>query len=259
VTVVAIVTAAGSGRRLGQPVPKALVELRGVTLVVHAARALVSSGRVGLVVVTAPPGNLDDFLEVLGTEIEGVPVRVVAGGSTRQASVAAGLVEVPDGAEVVLVHDAARALVPPDLVVRVIEAVRGGHRAVIPGLAVTDTIKRVGAQGVVVETVPRHDLRAVQTPQGFTLDVLARAHAAGAHLGVDEGSAASDDAGLAEAIGEPVWVVEGHEDAFKITTRRDLAVAQVVLAERDSTADTSDDGADASADDSAEDTAEAQR
>ncbi|HEY5518570.1 MAG TPA: 2-C-methyl-D-erythritol 4-phosphate cytidylyltransferase [Cellulomonas sp.] len=232
-TVVAILTSAGSGRRLGRLLPKALVELGGVPLVVHAARALVSSGLVGLVVVTAPPEHVAAFTEVLGAEIEGVPVRVVAGGSTRQASVAAGLVAVPDGADVVLVHDAARALVPPDLVVRVVKAVRAGHRAVIPGLAVTDTIKRVGVRGDVVETVPRHELRAVQTPQGFAPDVLARAHAAGAHLGVDEASAASDDAGLAEAIGVPVWVVDGHEDAFKITTRRDLAVAQVVLAERD--------------------------
>lgn len=232
-TVVAIVTAAGSGRRLGHVLPKALVELDGVPLVVHAVRALVRSGLVGLVVVTAPPEQVAAFVAVLGAEIEGVPVRVVAGGPTRQASVAAGLVAVPDGTDVVLVHDAARALVPPDLVVRVVEAVRAGHGAVIPGLAVTDTIKRVGVRGDVVETVPRDELRAVQTPQGFTPDVLARAHAAGAHRSLDETSAASDDAGLAEAIGVPVWVVDGHEDALKITTRRDLAVARVVLAERE--------------------------
>ena len=232
-TVVAIVTAAGSGRRLGHVLPKALVELDGVPLVVHAVRALVRSGLVGLVVVTAPPEQVAAFVAVLGAEVEGVPVRVVAGGPTRQASVAAGLGAMPDGTDVVLVHDAARALVPPDLVVRVVEAVRAGHGAVIPGLAVTDTIKRVGVRGDVVETVPRDELRAVQTPQGFTPDVLARAHAAGAHLSLDETSAASDDAGLAEAIGVPVWVVDGHEDALKITTRRDLAVARVVLAERE--------------------------
>ncbi|NMM29963.1 MAG: 2-C-methyl-D-erythritol 4-phosphate cytidylyltransferase [Cellulomonas sp.] len=243
--VVAILTSAGSGRRLGHLLPKALVELGGVPLVVHAARALVSSGLVELVVVTAPPEHVAAFTEVLGAEIAGVPVRVVAGGSTRQSSVAAGLVAVPDSADVVLVHDAARALVPPDLVVRVVEAVRAGHQAVIPGLAVTDTIKRVGFEGDVVETVPRHELRAVQTPQGFTPDALARAHAAGAHLSLDEASAASDDAGLAEAIGVPVWVVDGHEDAFKITTQRDLAVAQVVLAERDRVAARSDDSAEA--------------
>lgn len=232
-TVVAIVTAAGSGRRLRHVLPKALVELDGVPLVVHAVRALVGSGLVGLVVVTAPPEQVEAFVAVLGAEVEGVPVRVVAGGSTRQASVAAGLGAMPDGTDVVLVHDAARALVPAALVVRVVEAVRAGHGAVIPGLAVTDTIKRVGVRGDVVETVPRHELRSVQTPQGFTPDVLVRAHAAGAHLGLDEASAASDDAGLAEAIGVPVRVVDGHEDAFKITTRRDLAMARLVLAERD--------------------------
>jgi len=232
VTVVAILTAAGSGRRLGHQLPKALVELGGEPLVVHGARALIRSGLVGLVVVTAPPELLAEFTAVLGSEIDGVPVQVVAGGSTRQASVAAGLAVVPGSADVVLVHDAARALVPSELVVRVIEAVRAGHPAVIPGLAVTDTIKRVDARGDVAETVPRGELRAVQTPQGFAPAVLTRAHAAGAHLGLDEASAASDDAGLAEAIGVPVRVVDGHEDAFKITTRRDLALARVLLAER---------------------------
>jgi 2-C-methyl-D-erythritol 4-phosphate cytidylyltransferase len=232
VTVVAILTAAGSGRRLGEPLPKALVELDGVPLVVHAMRGLVGGGLVDLVVVTAPVGQVARFRTVLGPDVEGVPVRVVAGGLTRQASVAAGLVLVPDDADVVLVHDAARALVPPELVGRVIEAVRAGHAAVIPGLAVTDTIKRVGAAGDVVATVPREELRTVQTPQGFSPDVLARAHAAGAHRSLDEASAASDDAGLAEAIGVPVWVVDGHLDAFKITTRRDLAMAELVLAAR---------------------------
>jgi 2-C-methyl-D-erythritol 4-phosphate cytidylyltransferase len=232
VTVVAILTAAGSGRRLGNTLPKALVELDGVPLVVHAARSLVDSGLVALVIVTAPADQVDTFGAVLGADLNGVPVRVVAGGPTRQASVSAGIAVVPDDADVVLVHDAARALVPPDLVARVIEAVHAGHRAVIPGLAVTDTIKRVGTSGDVVETVPRDALRAVQTPQGFTRDVLGRAHAAGAHRSVDETSAASDDAGLAEEIGVPVWVVDGDEDAFKITTRRDLAMAELVLAAR---------------------------
>ncbi|MGV8977902.1 MAG: 2-C-methyl-D-erythritol 4-phosphate cytidylyltransferase [Cellulomonas sp.] len=259
-TVVAILTSAGSGRRLGHRLPKALVKLSGVPLVVHAANALVSSGLVGLVVVTAPPEQLVEFTAALGAEIHGVPVRVVAGGATRQASVAAGLAAgltgalaaLPDGVDVVLVHDAARALVPADLVVRVVEAVRAGHQAVIPGLAVTDTIKRVDGRGVVVETVPRIELRAVQTPQGFTPDVLTRAHAAGAHLGRDESSAVSDDAGLAESLGVPVWVVEGHEDAFKITTPRDLAVAHVVLAERERAVATPDDRPDDRPDDGTE-------
>ena len=224
-------------------------------LVVRAARALVNAGAgdadgsagpaaargrttarvglVGLVVVTAPADQVATFAAILGADVQGVPVRVVAGGPTRQASVAAGLATVPDDADVILVHDAARALAPPALVARVIAAVRAGHGAVIPGLAVTDTIKRVGASGDVVATVPRDNLRAVQTPQGFAPDVLIRAHAAGAHRSADEASAASDDAGLAEAIGVPVWVVDGHEDAFKITTRRDLAVAGLVLAARD--------------------------
>ena len=257
-TIVAILTAAGSGRRLGHAVPKALVELVGVSLVMRSARALVSaragddcgpdcsagrseapvdspdrSGLVGLVVVTAPADQLEAFAAVLGGEVDGVRVLVVAGGPTRQASVAAGLAAVRVDAEVILVHVAARALVPPGLVARVVAAVRAGHAAVVPGLQVTDTIKRVDGAGAVVETLFRDGLRAVQTPQGFTSDVLTRAHAAGAHRSAVDGCAASDDAGLVEAIGEPVWVVDGHEDAFKITTRRDLALAGLVLAARE--------------------------
>ena len=242
-SVVAILTAAGSGQRLGSALPKALVPLGGVPLIVHAARALVGgspNGPIGdrpaplvdLIIVTAPPGRLADVTSALYDETSGVRVLVVAGGSTRQASVAAGLAVLPEDVDVVLVHDAARALVPSELVARVIDAVRAGHAAVIPGLAVTDTIKRVGPGGVVSETLVRAELCAVQTPQGFAPDVLVRAHAHGADRRGDEASAASDDAALVEALGMPVWVVDGATDAAKITTPRDLALAELVLAAR---------------------------
>ncbi len=251
-SVAAVLTAAGSGSRLGHTLPKALVPLGGEPLLRHAARRLLeartSDGeRVTTLVVTAPPDDVDTVRTLLGHL--GGDVVVVPGGATRQASVAAALDALgargPD-VDVVLVHDAARPLVPPALVARVVEAVRAGHGAVVPGVPVTDTVKQVGdptrpAQSSVgstdagprvwpvVRTVPRGDLRAVQTPQGFRLDVLLRAHAHGAHVAHDEALAASDDAGLVELLGEPVWVVEGHEDAAKITTARDLAVAELLL------------------------------
>ena len=223
---VAILTAAGSGSRLGSPGPKALAVLAGEPLVVHAARALSVSGVVERIVVAAPAGAEADVERALAAAGLGVRVEVVTGGASRQASVAAGLARLSDvgGDRVVLVHDAARPLVPVAVVRRVAAAVTEGRTAVIPGLPVPDTVKQV-AGDTVVSTVDRGRLRAVQTPQGFTLDVLRSAHAAGSHLAAAEDTAATDDAALVEALGVPVWVVAGDPDAMKITTARDLRVA----------------------------------
>ncbi|HRA50785.1 2-C-methyl-D-erythritol 4-phosphate cytidylyltransferase [Actinotalea sp.] len=236
---VAILTAAGSGERLGGGGPKALVELGGVPLVVRAAHALLGSGVVDHLVVTAPGDAVVQVADALARAEPPVAADVVVGGASRQASVAAGLAVVAalPGAGpglVVLVHDAARPQVPADVVRRVVAAVRAGHGAVVPGLPVTDTVKQVDAPrdgaARVLGTPDRRALRAVQTPQGFTLDVLARAHGAGAARAGDEATAATDDAALVEALGLDVWVVDGHEDAMKITTARDLAVAHALLA-----------------------------
>jgi 2-C-methyl-D-erythritol 4-phosphate cytidylyltransferase len=231
----AVLTAAGSGTRLGLPGPKALVELAGVPLVVHAARRLAASGVVLSVVVTVPPGRGAGFRALLGGPVRpgiGIPVTVVEGGGSRQASVAAGLAALGDDVDVVLVHDAARALASPALIRSVEAAVRAGHRAVVPGLPVADTIKQVAepvdGAAPVVATVPRATMRAVQTPQGFDRALLDAAHAAGADRAADEATAATDDAALVEALGEQVWVVPGEESAMKITTTRDLAVAELL-------------------------------
>ena len=239
-TTLAILTAAGSGTRLGRDLPKALVALEGFPLVVHAARRLAASGVVDSLVVTCPAGLDAAVRDVVAQDPHvDVPVRVVEGGATRQASVAAGLALAGPDDDVVLVHDAARPLAPPRLVRRVVEAVRAGHGAVVPGLPVTDTVKRVapassaGGAGVerVVETPDRAALRAVQTPQGFDRALLERAHARGASRATAEGLAATDDAGLVEALGEPAYVVRGEETAMKITTERDLQVAALLLEE----------------------------
>ena len=235
----AILTAAGSGARLGHALPKAIVPVAGDPIVLHAARRLCAARfddrPIDSLVVSAPADHVEGFVRLL----EGlpVPVTVVAGGPSRQASVAAALAAVPDDVDVVLVHDAARPFAPPALIERVVAAVAAGHEAVVPGLAVTDTIKRVGptddagpAEGwPVLGTVDRATLRAVQTPQGFTRGLLARAHASAADDAADESLAASDDAGLVERLGLPVWVVPGDDDAAKITTRRDLAIAELTV------------------------------
>lgn len=222
-TVAAILTAAGSGLRLGHPEPKALVRLNETPLLQHAARRLVMSGCVDTLVVTAPVGHEVAFRALVPEAV------VVTGGSNRQASVAAGLGALPSGVDRVLVHDAARPLASPELIRRVLDALLSGHRAVVPGVPLVDTVTRVDSTATgataALGTVPRDGLRAVQTPQGFDRALLDAAHAAG----VD--TPATDDAGLVEALGVPVWLVPGEESALKITTVRDLALAGLLLQE----------------------------
>jgi 2-C-methyl-D-erythritol 4-phosphate cytidylyltransferase len=155
----------------------------------------------------------------------GTTLVVVAGGETRQDSVAAALRALPAEVDVVLVHDAARPLAPSDLVDAVAATVRSGASAVVPGVAVADTVKQVDPAGRVEATLDRSVLRAIQTPQGFRRDVLEAAHARAS-------SVATDDAGLVEALGETVLVVAGSEEAFKVTRPIDLLMAEAVLARR---------------------------
>jgi 2-C-methyl-D-erythritol 4-phosphate cytidylyltransferase len=198
----------------------------GDSLLAHAVRRVARAPSVGCVVVAAPAGSAPQVASSLGPVV-GVHVRVVNGGATRQASVAAALAAVPDGYSIVLVHDAARAFAPPDLVERVVAAVRGGHDAVIPVLPVVDTIKQIDVEGFVTATPERAALRAVQTPQGFRRTVLEQAH----RVVVDgENVTATDDAALVERIGVRVFCVPGSEAALKITRPADLATAELLAA-----------------------------
>jgi 2-C-methyl-D-erythritol 4-phosphate cytidylyltransferase len=219
----AIVAAGGRGERFGAATPKALVMLGGEPLVVHACRALRTAG-ITEVVVAAPA---DRVAAVGGL----VPfARVVAGGATRTASVRRALAELSAAVDIVLVHDAARPLAPPSLVDRVVAAIEAGADAVVPVVAVTDTVKQVDEAGVVVATVDRSMLRAVQTPQGFRRDVLVAAHEAAGDAG------AFDDACLAERLGVSVVTVQGSVEAMKVTTQSDLLMAETLLRERTSAA-----------------------
>ncbi|GGO12531.1 2-C-methyl-D-erythritol 4-phosphate cytidylyltransferase [Micromonospora parathelypteridis] len=218
--VAVLVPAAGAGVRLGPGRPKALRLLAGEPLLVHAVRRLAAAPSVHTIVVAAPVAEVHAVRELLAPI---APVIVVAGGAERQASVAAALAAVPAGPTIVLVHDAARALTPPELVESVAAAVRDGRDAVIPVLPVVDTIKEVGAGEVVLGTVDRSALRAVQTPQGFRRAVLNAAHAVG-------GDPLTDDAGLVEKQGVTVSCVPGSEYALKITRPFDLALAEHLLA-----------------------------
>lgn len=221
-TTACILVAAGRGDRLGPGGPKALRLLGDEPLLVHAVRAAVASRSVDLVVVAAPPGDADEFRDLLTGYAP--HLLVVPGGATRRRSVAAALAALPASVEVVLVHDAARCLAPPALFTAVAEAVADGAAAVVPALPVADTVKQI-AGDVVVATLDRSRLRAAQTPQGFRRTVLENAHAT-----VDED--ATDDAGMVERTGATVRVVPGDEEAFKITRPSDLVFAETLLARR---------------------------
>ncbi|WP_432277479.1 2-C-methyl-D-erythritol 4-phosphate cytidylyltransferase [Kitasatospora brasiliensis] len=232
--------AAGRGERLGPGAPKALRELGGVPLLVHAVRALARSRAVGLVVVAAPADGVAEVVALLDSHgLDDKDIRVVAGGSTRQESVRLGLAAIPEEVEVVLVHDAARPLVPVEVVDTVAAAVRSGARAVVPAVPLADTVKRVepnpGGPEPVLDTPERATLRAVQTPQGFDRATLAEVHAralAEEDSGTADAPPVTDDAGLVERYGGRVVVVPGHEEAFKVTRPLDLVLAEAVLARR---------------------------
>ncbi|MZF53829.1 2-C-methyl-D-erythritol 4-phosphate cytidylyltransferase [Streptomyces sp. SID5594] len=232
----AVIPAAGRGIRLGPGAPKALRALGGTPMLIHAVRAMAASRAVSLVVVVAPPDGAPEVKHLLDEHAlpERTDYLVVPGGDTRQESVGLGLDALPEDIAVVLVHDAARPLVPVDTVDAVVEAVRNGAAAVVPALPLTDTVKEVepaevaGEPEPVLSTPVRARLRAVQTPQGFDRDTLVRAHA---EVALD-GEGATDDAGMVERLGTPVVVVPGHEEAFKVTRPLDLVLAEAVLARR---------------------------
>lgn len=205
-----VVVAGGSGSRFGAP--KQFLGLGGRRVI---DRAIAAAAGHSEGVVTVLPADVD-----LGyTEAADTPVVTVAGGDTRSASVRNGLAAVPDTADVVLVHDAARPLTPDDVFRRVIAAVRAGADAVVPVLEVTDSLRH-RADGA----VDRGEFAAVQTPQGFPAAGLRAAHATGAD--------ATDDATLVEITGGTVTMVDGDRAAMKLTTPLDLQIAELLLAER---------------------------
>jgi 2-C-methyl-D-erythritol 4-phosphate cytidylyltransferase len=221
-----VVPAAGKGERLGPGTPKALRELGGVPMLVHAVRTLARARLVDAVVVAAPPDEMPAVRALLADHEVPAEVTVVAGGATRQESVGRAVGSLPPDVDIVLVHDAARPLVPVELVDTIAAAVRDGADAVVPVLPVPDTVKEVDAAEVIIRTLDRSALRAVQTPQGFRRRVLEQAHAAAG------GEVATDDAGLVERLGGKVHTVRGAEDAFKVTRPFDLILAEAVLAKR---------------------------
>lgn len=234
--VIALIAAAGQGTRLGAEVPKAYVELRGRTLLERSVRALLASGVVDEVIVLVSPDMEPEAARIIGridtagakSATNAVPIRLVHGGSERADSVWAGLQAIPDDDAVVLIHDAARALIPPAMVRDVAKRVLEGAPAAVPVVPVADTIKEVAADAV-VSTPDRSRLRAVQTPQAFRLSALRQANLD--YWAQQPEFTATDDASLMEWHGERVATVPGDTLAFKITAPIDLTLAHALTEE----------------------------
>jgi 2-C-methyl-D-erythritol 4-phosphate cytidylyltransferase/2-C-methyl-D-erythritol 2,4-cyclodiphosphate synthase len=223
-----VVVAAGLGTRLGADKPKAFVTLAEKTLIEHALENLAEVPALEQVIVAVPAGHEAQTVEIIELALAGKNVRfdVVVGGQTRQQSIANALGVIDPEIEVVLVHDAARALAPASLFTRVASEVRRTGLGVVPVMKIADTVKRVDAN-VVRETVDREALRVAQTPQGFVAKELLKAYAATT-------AEHTDDASLVQAHGMQVNAIEGDERAFKITTADDLTAAELRFVAADS-------------------------
>ena len=229
--IAALVPAAGRGERLGPGAPKAMRELGGTPMLVHAVRALADARCIDIVVVAAPEEHVESTRSMLDQQVPESELWVVSGGATRSESVARALICLPNDVDLVLVHDAARPLVPPEVISAVVTALRSGDQAVVPGIPLVDTVKELTEDELVRSTPRRAGLRAIQTPQGFARSVLQRAHAEFASWGEE----ATDDAAMVERMGIAVRVIPGHEEAFKVTRPLDLVLAEAILARRRAT------------------------
>jgi 2-C-methyl-D-erythritol 4-phosphate cytidylyltransferase len=214
----AVLAAAGRGERLGSDRPKAFARLGGRPLLAESLERLEESGWIDAIVIAAPP-DWEEPSILVAEEIAATKVSsAVTGGESRSESVRLALEEVPEEAAVVLVHDAARPLLPEEVIERVLAPLSEGWDGVVPAVPLADTVKRVEGDRV-VETLPRDDLVAVQTPQAFLADTLRRAVSG-------DVSSATDCASLVEAQGGRVKVVEGDPRLLKVTDAEDLALVE---------------------------------
>jgi 2-C-methyl-D-erythritol 4-phosphate cytidylyltransferase len=218
VSVWAVLAAAGRGERLGSDRPKAFARLGGRPLLAESLERLEESGWIDAIVIAAPP-DWEEPSILVAEEIAATKVSsAVTGGESRSESVRLALEEVPEDAAVVLVHDAARPLLPQQVIERVLAPLSEGWDGVVPAVPLADTVKRVEGDRV-IETLSREDLVAVQTPQAFLADTLRRAVSG-------DVSSATDCASLVEAQGGRVKVVDGDPRLLKVTDADDLALVE---------------------------------
>jgi 2-C-methyl-D-erythritol 4-phosphate cytidylyltransferase/2-C-methyl-D-erythritol 2,4-cyclodiphosphate synthase len=221
-SVAVVLLAAGKGERLGANAPKAFVELAGKSLLEHSVFRALATSNLKQLIIAVPESHLEQTLEFeKQLSNQGVDIRVVVGGKTRQESVSESLAVLAGGIEIVLVHDSARSLASTELFNRVADAVFENQIGVIPALQVADTIKKYKGD-VIQETIERSNLVRAQTPQGFPASVLVAAH-----VGANEEF--TDDAALIQSFGGTVMMIPGEEQAMKITTSEDFERAQTYL------------------------------
>ena len=221
-SVAVVLLAAGKGERLGAKEPKAFVELAGKSLLEHSVFRALATENLKQLIIAVPESHLAQTLEFeKQLSNQGVDIRVVVGGATRQQSVSESLAVLAGGIDIVLVHDSARSLASTELFNRVAQAVFDNQIGVIPALHVADTIKKYKGD-VIQETIERSDLVRAQTPQGFPASVLVAAH-------VGAAQEFTDDAALIQSIGGTVMMIPGEEQALKITTAEDFERAQTYL------------------------------
>ena len=221
-SVAVVLLAAGKGERLGAKAPKAFVELEGKSLLEHSVFRALAMENLKQLIIAVPETHLEQTLEFeKQLSSQGVDIRVVVGGATRQQSVSESLAALSGGIDIVLVHDSARSLASTDLFNRVAVAVDENQIGVIPTLQVADTIKKYKGD-VIQETIERSNLVLAQTPQGFPASVLVSAHVAATEQ-------FTDDAALVQSFGGTVMMIPGEEQAMKITTAKDFERAQSQL------------------------------
>ena len=216
-----VVVAAGQGQRLGAGKPKAFVDLVGRPLLTHAIESIIALPDLAQLIIAVPDSHLVEAAQIGAELIGDLPIafEVVLGGETRQGSIANALAELNDESQIVLVHDAARALTPTSLFAAVATSVRATGTSSLPVMRVVDTIKRIDGD-TILETVDREVLRSAQTPQGFVAHEIRAAYASAE-------AEFTDDAALMQAAGHRIIAVDGDERAFKITTPADLAAAEL--------------------------------
>jgi 2-C-methyl-D-erythritol 4-phosphate cytidylyltransferase len=225
--VAAIVVAGGSGERLGFDGGKQLAMVAGLPMMSWAVKALAEAREVDLIIVVTHPDRVSEYRSVAVDPLGiSTPVLFAAGGESRQASVAAGLAQLPESVDVVLVQDGARPLLTAALVAQTLEALRADQTAAgaVVGHPAVDTLKLV-EDGVVVSTPDRSGFWAVQTPQAFRSILLKNAYAQAAA----EGFVGTDDSSLVERAGGRVLLVEGPRDNIKVTVAEDLALVEAAL------------------------------
>lgn len=222
--IAAVFPAAGQGKRMRAGRNKVFLELAGLPILVHTLRRFSQSAKIDYLVVVVAAEEVEEIRTLLGRVPDLKPFQVVAGSTERQYSIANGLAALPDDADVVLVHDAARPLVTVQTIEAVIKAAQenGGAIAAVPE---KNTVKMVSSDGLVAKTPPRETLWEVQTPQGFRKDLLLEAY----RKAKEENFLGTDDSSLVERLHVPVKVVESEYQNIKITTPEDLVIAEALI------------------------------